>query len=146
MSAAAKLPLLQRCRQQAQDTYNARLAELKTIEPMLARLDEAVPVFERHGLVIDPERISYTRRQVGEQWVRVLRITTSWLYNSATSTRWLAAMLDAGFQVVKIEGADGRYPLAIVRRGHLRVCIDITPDDAAQLSARMPAAAEKEAA
>lgn len=141
-AARAPRTLHAKCEQHANEVHSRRLAELAGLAPMLARLDEVVPMLKQHGLEVHPERVGLRRRYDGMRWHNGLRITTSWFHNSPSTKAWLAALQAAGFRCVEADPAGSAYPTAWLKRGHLLVCVDVTVEDAAAMRAQV-APAEK---
>ena len=121
-----------RCEQHANEVHTRRLAELATLAPTLARMEEVEPVLQKHGLTLDPDRLSLWSSYEGGRRVNTLRIVTSWLSSSPALGKWLAALRDAGFKPVQVS-EPGPCPIARLRRGHALVTIDVSAQDASLL-------------
>lgn len=147
MSAATRAPrtLHAQCEQHANEVHSRRLAELAGLQPMLARLDEVVPMLKQHGLELHPDRIGLRRRFGGRTWQNTLRITCSWMHDAKSNAAWLRAFQAAGFHAIEVDPAGRAYPTAYLKRGHLVICVDVTCEDAATMRAAL-APTEKVAA
>lgn len=135
MKAATRAPrtLYAQCEQHANEVHSRRLAELAGLAPLLARMDEVMPTLKKHGLELHPDLLGLARRFSGTTTVNMLRISTYWLHGPQAVGKWLQALLDAGFKPVSVDKPGSAYPLAVLKRGHLRVCINVTEADAANL-------------
>lgn len=134
MPATTRLPsLLAEAEQRAHNEHSRRLAELKTLAPLLYHLDELRPELEARSLKLytDTMRLSWHwptgalgRRQ------KVLCMDTRGWEGDAKARRWYDALLGLGFREVK--RADSPvYPTVVLERGHLLLQVDL-PRDAAK--------------
>lgn len=120
-------PLAIEMRHHADEIYTRRLAEIKAIEPLLARLDEILPALEERGLKVYADSLGLwgwyddaCRRR------HALRITYPMSSdNQAGAQRWFDALTEIGFKVIKRSDSDSVYPTAVLKRGHLLVNINM---------------------
>jgi hypothetical protein len=133
--------------QHANEAHSRRLAELRELAPLLARLDELVPALAERRLNVYPENLSLQRLRTGDLLGprhKVLRITGAFSLYRSERPAWYEAFRALGFRVVKHDAASTTYPTAVLRKGPLLVCVDLTRSEAEQLLASTPASGERE--
>lgn len=113
----------------ARDLLARRLAELKTLGPMLAQLDQLRPALKAKGLELYHTDISLTKYRPGgynSREFKAIRLRTTGFWSSDESkvgARWLTALSELGFEIVHRSHGSG-YSYATMRLGHLLIEID----------------------
>jgi hypothetical protein len=127
----------------ANQDHNRRMAEIKAMAPLLARLDAFVPALHDRGLEVYVSNLQLHTEYMNDRRVKVLRIDTCGMLDSRRPARYLETLLAAGF--VEEHRSEGVMPQAILRHGHLRVKVDV-PSTTAQRAAQAAAYACRAAA
>lgn len=118
--------------ERANQDHTRRLAEIRAMAPLLARLDAFVPALRERGLEVYPTGVQlHTEYRDGKQQ-RVLRIDTSGILDSRKPGRWLEALLALGF--TEVSRTTGVVPQAVLRHRHLLLKVDV-PESAAHRAA-----------
>jgi hypothetical protein len=129
--------------QHADEQHSRRKAEIAALAPLLARVDEIQPTLAQYGLTIYADQVSLQRVTLDRDWssprYKVLRLQTGALFHHQHRGRWLDALRAAGLRVQSI--STGTYPTAIMRKGSLLVCIDLSDPEAAAVRAMLGASA-----
>lgn len=129
--------------ERANQDHSRRLAEIKAMAPLLARLDAFVPALKDQGLTVYVDGVRlYTQDRHGKR-ERLLRIDTCGVLDSRQPARWLHALLELGF--TEVRRSEPPVPQVTLRHGHLRVIID-APETAAQKAASAAVYAQRAAA
>lgn len=126
--------LLAQATQDADETHRRRIAELKTLAPLLAHLDKLVPALAERGLNVHQGLIRglYRWREPGNsEWHRrtrnVLDLRTNGFWISdreQASTQWWQALIGLGFEVAERPTTSAFGGNAILRRGPLLLRVD----------------------
>lgn len=135
-----------RCEVEANEHHARRLAELKTLAPLLARLDELMPELQKRGMPVYPHQLSlWIENDPARGWRarrNVLRISTYSYGNAQARTSWFRAFLELGFKPLSVSDPSLPYPTATLARKHLLVRLDCEKDEAARVAAELRPAKE----
>lgn len=127
---------------EATQTYTRRMAELKALAPLLARLDELRPALAERGLTIYPNSISLTSERLAGGYAsdrhKVLRLRTDAMFERSRPSRWLAALRELGMEVLDFTKT-GSYGSALLRKNRLLLRVDLADPDRDALLAAQPA-------
>jgi hypothetical protein len=121
--------LLARAEQLAIEQHQRRMAELRDLAPLLARLEELLPALAQRGLEVGVSDYSLkldSHQPTGfmGKRLKVIRLhTRGLLANDARVMKWLDAFRELGF--TEVERSNGVYPSALLRKGHLLVRVDV---------------------
>lgn len=131
--------LLALAEQQANDEHSRRLAELRELQPLLARLDELQPRLAQHGLAIHPNDIHlgwYHPNGNYRQRRKLVRLFDLSFSRHAQAQRRLDALAELGFRELRRSGS--LYPTAVLQRGHLLLEVDVpAPSDIGAATAKV---------
>lgn len=130
----------------ANQTHSRRLAELQAMDPLLQHLEALCPQLQAAGVQLYAENLSLMHLTVAGVRRKVLRVPS--YFSSGPNSQmalWVKALLAHGFAPVRCDEPGRPYPTAVLRRGPLLVCVDVTEADATDLCRRL-AAGQKEAA
>ena len=106
----------------ANEDYSRRLAEIKAMAPLLARLDAFIPALKQRGLEVFASGLRlYTEHREGRQQ-KLLRIDTAGILDSRRPAHWLEALLALGF--IEVRRSGGAVPQVVLRNSHLWVQVD----------------------
>jgi hypothetical protein len=142
--------LLAQARNQANEEHNRRMAELKTLAPLLEKLDAYVPQLEAQGLRFYTHNMGLRSARMetdARRVYKVLRLHTegyTLAQKAETTAKWFKALTALGLKPVKAE--EGVFPTVTLRNGTLLVCVDAHADWLPEVQQALQPATTREAA
>ena len=146
--------LLNAAIKKAERAHAERLHELEDLQPLLAQLEQFLPLLESQGLHVSPDMLAARqerlRRDVNAPVHTVLRLRTRGLLGGQFGGEekaldwWRTFTRSLDFSCINVDAQGSVWPTALLRRGKLLMRVDL-PRDVHVLCGDLPVTPGQEA-